>query len=121
MRHPERVEDYLGHILQAIERAERYMAPLQDEEALRHDDLAQDAIVRNLEIIGEAAARVLADAPEFVAAHPQIPWRDMRGIRNKVIHEYFAVDWGVVWGTVKIDLPVLERQIEAVLAGLRHA
>ncbi len=54
--------------------------------------------------------------PGFVAIHSELPWMEMRGIRNKVIHEYFDMDWDIVWTTVKHDLPALKAQIEAVLA-----
>jgi uncharacterized protein with HEPN domain len=75
----------------------------------------QDAVIRNIEIIGEAANRIQRDTPEFVAAHPQLPWIEMRGMRNKVIHNYFDVNLTVVWNTVKDDLPRLKRQIDDLL------
>lgn len=115
MRHPERVEDYPGHIVQAIERATRYVEPLDTAAALRQSEQIQDAVVRNIEIIGEAAGRIQRMDPEFVASHAELPWTEMRGIRSKMIHEYFDMDWDVVWGTVKHDLPPLKKQIEAVL------
>ena len=51
-------------------------------------------------------------APAFVASHPELPWIEMRGMRNKMIHEYFDVDWTLVWATVKNDLPRLQQQID---------
>ena len=119
--HPERVEDYLEHIIQAIERATRYVEPLDTASALRQSEQIQDAVVRNIEIIGEAAGRIQRMDPEFVADHAELPWAEMRGIRNKMIHEYFDMDWDVVWGTVKHDLPPLKTQIEAVLAERGYA
>jgi len=71
---------------------------------------------RNIEIIGEAARQIQQNAPEYVTAHPELPWIEMRGMRNKMIHNYFDVDVNVVWGTVKQDLPVLEKQIEHILS-----
>jgi uncharacterized protein with HEPN domain len=115
--HPERVEDYLEHILQAIQRATRYIQLLDSADALRQSEQTQDAVVRNIEIIGEAASRIQNIAAEFVASHPELPWIEMRGMRNKMIHEYFDVDWGVVWSTVKDDLPPLKQQIERLLIG----
>ena len=119
MSHPERAEDYLEHIAGAIERAMRYTGDLPSLEALERDERAQDAIVRTLTVIGEAAVRIQKEAPEFLAAHPQIPWRQMRGIRNKVVHDYFDVAWDVawdvVWDTVKQDLPPLLEQFKSLL------
>ena len=120
MTHPERVGEYLEHIAQAIERAMRYVQKLGGVEALRCDEQVQDAVVRNLEIIGEAANRIQNAAPGFVADHPELPWTGMRGMRNKMIHEYFDVDWGVVWGTVKDDLPPLKKRIDALLMEYRQ-
>lgn len=114
MSHPERIEDYLEHIADAIERAIRYVGDLKDLAALEQDEKAQDAIVRTLTVIGEAAVRIQKEAPEFVAAHPEVPWRSMRSIRNKVVHDYFDVAWDVVWDTVKQDLPPLLKQIESL-------
>ena len=115
MSHAERVEDYLEHIADAIERAMRYIGGLADLAALEQDERAQDAVVRTITVIGEAAVRIQKEAPEFVAAHPELPWSQMRGIRNKVVHDYFDVAWDVVWDTVKQDLPPLLKQIESLL------
>ena len=66
-------------------------------------------------MIGEAANRIQKVAPKFVAEHPALPWSQMRGIRNKVIHDYFDVEWDVVWETVKVDLPPLLQQVKSLL------
>lgn len=115
MSHSERVEDYLEHIAGAIERAIRYTERMESLAALEQDEQAQDAIVRTLTVIGEAAVRIQKAAPEFVAAHPELPWSPMRGIRNKVVHDYFDVAWDVVWDTVKQDLPPLLEQVKSLL------
>lgn len=115
MSHPERVEDYLEHIAGAIERAIRYTESMESLAALEQDEQAQDAIVWTLTVIGEAAVRIQKAAPEFVAAHPELPWSPMRGIRNKVVHDYFDVAWDVVWDTVKQDLPPLLEQVKSLL------
>jgi uncharacterized protein with HEPN domain len=86
---------------------------------LQSDERTQDAVVRNIEIIGEAANRILTMAPAFVALHPELPWIEMRGMRNKMIHEYFDVDWDVVWATVRNDLPLLKQQIRGCLSDRR--
>ena len=115
MKHPDRVEDYLGHIAEAIERATGYVQPLPDRAAFEQNQQVQDAVVRNIEIIGEAANHINRMAPEFVAQHPELPWDDMRDMRNAVIHAYFAVDFEIVWRTVQEDLPKLKRQVEHLL------
>lgn len=83
--------------------------------ALEQNELAQDAIVQTLTVIGEAAVRIHKEAPQFVTEHPELPWSQMRGIRNKVVHDYFDVAWDVVWDTVKQDLPPLLAQIRTLL------
>ncbi|MFL5286531.1 MAG: DUF86 domain-containing protein [Rhodopila sp.] len=87
---------------------------------MRQSEQVQDAVVRTIAIIGEAAARIQKISSAFVASHLALPWVEMRGMRNKMIHEYFDVDWDIVWRTVKDDLPALKGQIDAVLAGYRR-
>ncbi len=120
MKHPERVEDYLEHIAEAIERATGYVQHLESLEMLERSPQAQDAIVRNIEIIGEAANRIEKMAPDFTAHHPQLPWTEMRRMRNKMIHNYFDVDWKIVWSTVINDLPRLKQQIDGLLIEQRR-
>jgi uncharacterized protein with HEPN domain len=112
MNHPQRVKDYLGHIAEAIQRATSYVQPFPDRAAFEQDPQAQDAVVRNIEIIGEAVNHINRAAPEFVAQHPELPWQQMRDMRNVVIHAYFAVDLEIVWKTVKEDLPRLKEQVD---------
>jgi uncharacterized protein with HEPN domain len=115
MTHPERVEDYLEHIADAIERAMRYVGNLSNLQALEQNQQAQDAIVRTIAVVGEAANRICKAAPDFVTDHPELPWSQMRGIRNKVVHDYFDVAWDIVWNTVKDDFPPLLKQIKTLL------
>ena len=91
------------------------MGNLANLEELEQDQQAQDAIVRTIAVIGAAANRIQKVAPEFVTAHPELPWIQMRGIRNKVIHDYFDVAWDVVWNTVQDHLPTLLRQVRPCL------
>jgi uncharacterized protein with HEPN domain len=79
--------------------------------------MAVDAVIRNLEVIGEAAHNVMLDDPAFVAAHPEVPWQDIYAMRNRVSHGYFAINHKLVWVTIHRDLPDLEQQ----LAGLKPA
>jgi len=80
----------------------------------------QDAVVRNLEIIGEAVNKIQSQAPDILKQHPQVPWVKMRAMRNVVIHQYFFVDLEAVWTTVKDDLPPLRQQIEDLLSERRR-
>ena len=114
---PERVEDYLKHIAEAIERATRYLQPVPDLAAFEKNTQVQDAIVRNIEVIGEAVNNIQRAAPDFIRQHPQLPWAQMRAMRNVMIDEYFFVDLGTVWATVKDDLPKLKQQIDHMLIG----
>ena len=115
MKHPERVEDYLEHIAEAIERATGYLQSVPDLAAFRKNPQVQDAVVRNIEIIGEAVNKINSTAPDFIERHPELPWAQMRGMRNVAIHEYFFVDLEIVWNTVKDDLPRLKQQVDALL------
>ena len=113
--HPERVEDYLGHIIEAIARASSYIRPIPNIEAFEQNQQVQDAVVRNIEIIGEAVRNIDRVAPGYTGQHPEIPWAQMRGMRNVVIHQYFAVDLKVLWTTTTDDLPRLKGQIDGLL------
>jgi uncharacterized protein with HEPN domain len=78
------------------------------------DPRTMDAVVRNLMTMGESIRWI----PEpILEAHPDVPWRTLRGMRNVVVHEYFGVDPAILWETVRGDLPPLEADLEAVLAG----
>ena len=116
---PERVEDYLKHIAEAIERATRYLQPVSDLAALEKNTQVLDAVVRNIEVIGEAVNNIQRTAPDFIRQHPELPWAQMRVMRNVMIHEYFFVDLGTVWTTVKDDLPKLKQQVDRLLIDLK--
>lgn len=113
-----RVPDYLEHILKAIERIDRYTADM-DEVTFLNNELVQDAVIRNIEIIGEASNNIQRVAPEFAARHNDIPWLFMYTMRNRVSHGYFKVDFEIVWKTVHRDLPGLHAQVTEVLASLQ--
>ena len=99
-----RQEDYLRDILEYAEKAERFLDGSPSAEALGKDERTLLAVIRCLEVIGEAAKRV---PPDLRSKHPGVPWRGMMGMRDKVIHGYFGVDAEVVWRTVREDLPLL--------------
>ena len=76
------------------------------------DTKTQDAVLRNLEIIGEASKLV---SNEFKQRNPHVPWREMAGTRDRLIHEYFGVSLNMVWKIVEIEVPVLREQIASLL------
>ena len=102
---------YLGDILDAIRRIEDYTAGIKKKEFMEHL-MMQDAVMRQIEIIGEASNSVSDD---FQEKHPELPWFQMRGIRNKIIHDYRGINLQVIWDTVKNDLPALKKQVEGIL------
>jgi len=112
-----RVRDYLEHIELAIARIRRYLAGL-DRALFLASDEKQDAVIRNIEIIGEAAQSIRRRHPEFAARHPEIPWGGVYGMRNAIAHGYFTVDLEVVWKTVCEDLPTLAEQVRAMRSAL---
>jgi uncharacterized protein with HEPN domain len=113
-RHPERAQDYLEHILAALERIQQYTAGKSTDEFMA-STLLQDAVLRNLGIIGEAAHRLLADTPEFVATHQEIPFAKIYATRNRITHAYEEVDIEIVWNLVVNDVPALLPTIVAAL------
>ncbi len=86
---------YIEHILQSIERIQSYITGL-DQTAFTKNLVTQDAVVRQLEVIGEATKRV---SKEFRSKYPDIPWSDMAGMRDILIHDYIDVDFNIVWKT----------------------
>lgn len=115
--HPNRLKDYLGHVVTAIERIERYTGDMT-EPVFLDDERTQDAVIRNLEIIGEACRNVERHAPDFAAAHPELPLAAAYQMRNAVAHGYFEVDLPVVRRTVRNDLPALKARVLEAAAGL---
>jgi uncharacterized protein with HEPN domain len=105
-----RALDYLEHILQAVKRISAYTEDM-DEVGFLQNQMVQDAVIRNIEIIGEAARNIERRHPEFAGQHPDIPWEDVYLMRNRVSHGYFSVDLEVVWKTVQRDIPELEQQV----------
>ncbi len=104
---PNRVED----ILDAITETEMFVRGLSFEQ-LRSDPKTLKAIMANLVVIGEAAAHI----PEDVSsAHPEIPWPDMKAMRNHVVHVYFNIDPKIIWDTVRHDLPALVDPLKNLL------
>ena len=108
-----RLPDYLDHMQQAATDACAFVEGLAKEDFLE-DKRTQQAVIMNLIIIGEAVTKVMDGYEEFVRAHGQVPWRNMRGMRNRIAHGYFDINLDVVWDTVQGALPELLRQLLTV-------
>jgi uncharacterized protein with HEPN domain len=105
----DRDELYLRHIVEAVRKIRQYTEGFTLE-SFRGNTLVQDGVVRQLEIIGEASRMVSETTRK---AHPHIPWFEIAGMRNRLIHEYFGVDLAVVWKTVTEDLEILVEEFDA--------
>jgi len=105
---------YLKDIFDSIERIEKYIDNLNYEE-FSNNLMVIDAAVRNFEIIGEATKNL---SREIKSSYPEIPWKEMAGMRNKVIHEYFGVNLKIIWKTIKKRLPELKIKIGEILKRL---
>lgn len=103
---------YLDDILEAIHQIRTYLAD-QDEEAFTKDRKTQDAVIRNLEIIGEAAGKLPS---QIQKDEPEIDWRKITGLRNILIHEYFGINLPIVWDVVQHKLDSLETVCRRLLA-----
>ncbi len=102
-----RVQD----ILKAIEKIERYVDDLTLAK-FKQNELVIDAVVRNFEIIGEASKSI---PPSVQRSYSDIPWKEMKGMRDVLIHEYFGVDTKILWHTTKKNLPSLQKQLKTLL------
>lgn len=106
-----RDETYLLDILIAAKKALKFVEGI-DRKEFEESEIIQNAVMRPLEIIGEASARI---SKNFRKTHSDIPWREMVGLRNRLIHEYFRIDFGAVWDTIHKDLPKLIELIEPLI------
>ena len=102
--------DFLSDIQEAIRRAVNYTAGMAYDTFLS-DTKTQDAVIRNLEIIGEATKNL---SSEFRARYPDLPWKSMAGARDRLIHDYFGVNLDIVWEIVVIELPKVISRLEGI-------
>jgi uncharacterized protein with HEPN domain len=108
-----RLPDYLAHMRQAASDACSFVEGLIKQDFLA-DKRTQQAVTMSLIVVGESATKVMDAYPEFADAHPGIPWRSMRGMRNRIAHGYFEINLDVVWETVQTALPDLLRRLDAM-------
>ena len=101
---------YLEHILERIARIFKHTSG--GYEVYLEQEIIQDAVLRNLEVIGEAVKQI---SPQLRQQHPQIPWRRIAGMRDVLIHDYMGVDLDEVWNVIENDLEVLESQIRSII------
>lgn len=106
--------EFLADIKEAIKRIEIYINELDYEEFFKKIE-KQDAVLRNLEIIGEAVKNLSAD---FRKKHKDIEWKNIVGMRDKIIHFYFGIKWDIVWSIIKNKIPELKKKIEPLLKEL---
>lgn len=116
-KHPVRIEDYVGHMIDAIDRIRTYTEN-KSQQDFERDTLCQDAVLRNLGVLGEAAKRVLNEAPSALEANSGIPFARIYGLRNQIEHGYDTVDMEIVWKVVVKEIPSLRPKLEALLRNL---
>jgi uncharacterized protein with HEPN domain len=108
--------DYCSDVLEAMQRIMTYTGGVSYEQFMA-DRRTQDAVVRNIEVIGEAVKRL---SSSLKRQHPAIPWKDMAGMRDKVIHDYFGINYDIVWTVASEEIPRLLSSISGVLQKLRR-
>ncbi len=107
---------YLSDIIEAADAIARFLSGVGEDSFMR-DELRQSAVLQKLIVIGEAAERL---PKEFKERYSEIPWRDIAAFRNIAVHQYFAVDWSIVWETATQEVPELRRKIALLLERLEE-
>ena len=102
---------FIKHILEAISNVEKFMKEIDKERFIKNEE-KQSAVIRQIEIIGEATKNV---PPHFRNKYPKVAWKEIAGTRDKIIHHYFGVDINEVWKIVKKDIPILKSQMKDIL------
>jgi uncharacterized protein with HEPN domain len=115
MSRKRRDKEYLADVVEAVQRIVSYTAELSYEEFLA-DRKTQDAVLRNLQVMGEAVKKLSALVKQ---AHPHLPWKQVAGMRDKVVHDYFGINYDIVWALAKQELPAMLPSLAAILPGAR--
>lgn len=105
---------YIYHIRDSIVKVIDYTNSVE-ETGFKSNPMMQDAVIRQIEVIGEASSKL---SKIFRDKYNQIPWKNIVGMRNKLIHDYFGVDISAVWETVKNDIPLLKKEIDSLITNL---
>lgn len=108
-----RLLDYIEHILEATRLAVSYIDGME-EDGFLSDKRTQHAVILNIVVIGEAATKIINNYPDFIEQHPDIPWKSMKGMRNRVAHGYFDINLEIVWNTVQTALPNLVEKLKPI-------
>lgn len=108
---------FLYDVIESCEKIETYASGVAEKD-FKSNKMLQDAIVRNIEIIGEASKNLSENLRE---ANPEIAWRDIMRMRDKIVHHYFRIDVDVVWQTIQSDIAELKRQAKIIYEGLAEA
>jgi uncharacterized protein with HEPN domain len=102
---------YIDHIIDCIRKIKKFSSGLEFND-FKTNELVQDAIIRNIEIIGEASKKISSDTKQ---AYSNIPWKEIAGMRDKLIHDYLGIDIKVIWKTINEDIPILENLITGII------
>lgn len=113
-----RAPDYFEHLLQACDKILQYTSGMTRNKFL-DDSKTQDAVLRNIEILGEATRNLMECLPNLQSIYPQIPWMDLYAMRNRVAHGYFFINLELVWTVAATDIPELRQQILTVLGEIQ--
>jgi uncharacterized protein with HEPN domain len=105
------LQAFLEHLYEATTDSLSFVEGLSKDGFL-NDKRTQKAVCMNFLIIGETATKLADQYPDFILQHPEIPWRNMRGMRNRIAHGYFSVDLNVIWDTVQTALPALAQVLQ---------
>lgn len=109
--------EFLSDIEEAIKRIENYTVKMSYQDFFQ-DIKTQDAVIRNLEIIGEAVKNL---SDKLKKKHTDVDWKNMAGMRNKIIHFYFGVNWEIVWDVIQKRLPGIKHKIETILRTIENS
>ena len=111
MRKPITIQDYLEDITESVKRIEKYIKGMNFSR-FKESEITQDALIRAFEVLGEATKKIPED---FRKKYPEIPWKKMAGMRDKLIHDYWGVNVERVWKTATEDIPKLKKEIDKII------